>query len=481
MLRSMLPVVVAFYSLSALSAAPVTVPLDALFVNLSQNQSLLKKDSSSITIEKIRLQVILSYEASLKKRGDHVLAYEEISNAINKDILLLDPKLREKIRTISFDALNSARGGLVNSKQDLKELKTQMKNEELEKENFILENEEVIDEEVNDSEKRDFVSRKEFISFLASPRPSVRWLSRGGQDVSSTRLTKSEAKIVLSPRAEFLGIALDIGPSIKWTRNFSTVAIIMAEGQSPVLKADGNFDFYKYDLDGSIIKKNGIPIKRFMSVTCKEELSFENEIGGSVGVRFMGMGGDAAAYSIINQTVAITSRRVFVPELIDGKTVTIKYLTELCHNDFMKARVGGNLTVQEALEKLMENYVSNLRVSHEKTNCANDSHCKKWFRKELMGIHQAGNFPRCIADDSEGFMACRVRGLEGQNCAVIENGKTVSSGMFEYTCDKGLTCVKVKDAGWFNVAEGKCRPIDPKNYKKPSLKETYYQVELINR
>jgi hypothetical protein len=238
----------------------------------------------------------------------------------------------------------------------------------------------------------------------------------------------------------------------------------VAEGLSPVLNTDGEFDYMKRDRAGKLLKKDGKAQKRFMNFTCDSSLVFSSEYAGSGGFNVSGLGGRASAASKFTNAVTLSSRRIQVPELVDGRTVSHKFLTELCHNDFLNAQVTNNLTVSGSLNKMMENIVASLRFSHPKTTCQNDNQCQDWFNNEVMEVAKAGNTPRCIEESSEKFRTCELRGQQGQNCTVYDaHGTRISDGQNEFTCDQGLTCVKYRDGGWFKgftlyqYAKGSCR------------------------
>jgi hypothetical protein len=247
----------------------------------------------------------------------------------------------------------------------------------------------------------------------------------------------------------------------------------MTEGLAPVLMNDGNFDYWKRDKAGKILVKNGKEVKRYISFTCESQLEFETEYAGAGGFKFMGLGGNASISQRFVNSVSLASRRLALPEYVAQKSMTIKYISELCHRDFLNARFNNSLTVMASLNIMMKNIVSGLSFSHPKTKCAVDEHCYNWFNNEIISLVKIQNFPRCGEENGrEKFRSCQLRGLKGQNCPVYEGGKRTSDGQFEFACDKGLKCVKYESQTFFlgavwSSAKGKCQIVNKKTYRNP--------------
>lgn len=444
------------------------------------------KAEASLLAEQIKTQIARAYEASLASKSPGEAA-AEIRDAIEKDSALVSAETREEIKQLSLDALEDIQEGRVSSYDNLAAVEKSLLKGIQERYDFLNEEAEPMDlsamnidptspraNKNKDSERKEYASKAELVASLASDKENVNWISTGGVTLKSKALTKREANLSMQVKAEFLGVSVSAGPSFSFTREFSTDVQVMAEGMSPVLLPDGNFDFYKRDNSGKILMRGGKPVKRFVNFYCDAELEFGTEAKTGGGFSFAGVGGGASVEATFSNTVSLTSRRVLVPEYIDGKTVTFKALAELCMNDFLRARVTNNMTIAQSLNIMMRNVVSSLRYSHPKTKCLRDSQCFNWYNKEIIALVRIGNYPRCVEESREKFYQCQLRGLKGQNCAVFDNkGKRISDGMFEYQCDKGLRCVKTQDAGWFTnwelyqYAKGKCMPINAKTYKAP--------------
>jgi hypothetical protein len=158
----------------------------------------------------------------------------------------------------------------------------------------------------------------------------------------------------------------------------------------------------------------------------------------------------------------MTSRRVLVPEYIGNQATTLPMLQRLCMNDFLFAKINNRMTVRDSLNIQMRNLIASLRFSHPKTKCVKDSQCIPWFNRGMRGVVGYAAVPRCLVESREKYFACGVRSVVNQKCPVFKAGKHVSDGMFEYPCDRGLTCKVVKEGGWFksmnvfDYAEGRC-------------------------
>ena len=450
---------------------------------------------ANLLAETIKNQIIKTYDASLAESGDENTAMAEVRAAIEKDLLLVDPALHDDLKAIAFDALENVQRGSSHSENDLSNLEKSLIKGVRDRMNFF--NEEGDNElplammnsaAVNsqrDAERKNYNTKNEILSSLVSDGESVRWMSGAGITLKSTAQKRVDTKISLQIKTEFLGVSVEAGPSISFKREYSSQVNLVAEGLNPVLLNDGNFDFYMRDRANRIIKKGGKDQRRLISFACEVDLDFETDYVGEGGFSFAGVGAKTTIGKKFVNKVNLTSRRILVPEYINNQSVTYRYLTTLCHNDFLNARITNTMTIQGSLNMMMKNVVASLRFSHPKTKCAVDSQCVNWYNQQLPLVRSM-NFPRCAEESREKFRACVHRGLQGQNCAVFDKtGKRVSDGMFEFTCDKGLKCVQYKEAGWFKgfdiyqYAKGKCMPINPRTYISPMAR--IINVELVRK
>lgn len=434
------------------------------------------KNETNLLAEKIRTQILFSYEAALKEHASPELAREEIKNAIESDMELAAPELKEELLNLSLESLENVHEGVSNSEVKLDKVQTSMKEkssarrEVLNKEDHVLGADPMVVREntSKDSDKKDYATRAELMSSLLSDKESSRWVSSSNQTLRTVELVRSDLKISMQVKMEFLGGSIEAGPSIVFSREIVTNASIMAEGLNPVLRdfvIDGKrvnmFDRLKRDSSNRPIMKDGKEVARYISFHCDSELKFETDTRGAGGFKYFGMGADVVISKKFRNSVNLQSRRLALPYSVEGKVMTVKYISELCHNDFLKSKFSSNMTVQQSLNSLMKSVVSGLVFSHPQTTCIQDSQCKTWFTKENIASKRNKNVARCIEDQKDKFRTCQLRGQVGQRCLVYQDKKLVSSGFNEYTCDKGLKCVTVvaPEFGlgiqWFN-AIGKC-------------------------
>lgn len=442
----------------------------------------------NLLADKIRNQIHLAYKAELEKLKSEDLAREEVRAAIEKDLTLAAPELKDELKDLSMQTLDAIENGGISEEVDLSNMEAVFEKEVVNRKTFLNQEgytSDPVKPSANgskDSEKKEYASRQELMASLVSDRESSRWVSTSNQTIKTGEVTKTESKISLQVKLSFLGVAVEGGPMITFKREHSTNAAIMAEGLNPVLYNDGNFDFWKRDAAGKIVVKNGKEQKRYIAFFCDAELNFATEYAGGGGFSFMGVGGNVTVSKSFSNSVNLQSRRIALPEYVAGKSMTVKYISELCHRDFLNARFSNTLTVAKSLDIMMKNVVSGLTFSHPKTKCATDNHCYNWFNNEVISLVKNKNFPRCVEENREKFYSCQLRGLEGQNCPVYEKGKRTSDGQWEYACDKGLKCVKYENQTFFlgavwSYAKGKCQVINKKTYKDP-FKEAWDNTEI---
>ena len=449
------------------------------------------ENESDLLSENIKNAVVKAFEASLNEHGNADQAAAEIREQMEKDLSLMDESLREEIRRLALQTLADIQNGSVSTELKLQNvqqnfLKNVQDRSRYFNEEAILDLDEIMTPREDfknkaSANRSEYKNKNEVISALVSDEQSASYISSSSLALKSEATTTRAANVSFQVKAEFLGVGVAAGPVISFKRNFKTIVDIQAEGLNPVLLADGNFDFYKRD-------SNGNRKVRAVSFVCDSSLEFESDYAGGGGFSVAGIGASATVSKKYTNKVGLSSRRIAVPQYIDEQTVTLQTLINLCHRDFLKAKISNNMTIESSLNIMMKNVISSLRFSHPKSKCATDNHCINWYNRQVLPIVRAGNFPRCVEEKREKFFACELRGLEGQNCTVIDKtGKRISDGMYEFTCDTGLRCVQVKEAGWFRsmdiyqYAKGKCMPINPRTYKSPLKKgPEYIEVYLAN-
>lgn len=433
------------------------------------------ENEANLLAEKIRYQVQSAYEAAIREKSPGE-AFEEVSNAIERDLGLISEELQAEVKEVAMAALNDAERGFANKSLELAEMKDVLLKDVKERADYL--NREGNNDlpvalfDMNGSPKRTtYKNKAEVISALTASTDGASMSSTSNLSINSTDTTSSVANVSLRVQASFMGVEINAGPSISFKREFKTRVNIQADGLYPVLAANGNFDFFKRDSSGKPLKKNGVLQKRLVTFACDANLMFETDYSGGGGFSVAGIGGSVTASKKYANSVSLLSRRIVLPESVGGKTVTYKELMKLCHYDFLKARVTNVMTIEESLNVMMKNVASSLTFSHPKNKCVQDRHCYKWFSDVISLVRHKNTF-RCAEEPNEKYRVCELRGLQGQNCTLRDSkGKRISSGSFEYACDVGLKCVKVKEGGWFQNFEiydypkGECRPINPKTYK----------------
>lgn len=437
-----------------------------------------EKEANNLS-QQIQRQVFLSYEAALAKKSSSE-AYEEVKRAIDKDLALISPELQDELRELSYTALENAQKGITNTVVDLSAVESVMLKDVMYRSAFLNEEAEDLpmysmaietyDPEApsvnknKDAERKSYSKKSEILQSLVSDRESARWVSTSNQTIKSDVITKAETSIKMQLKVQFLGVDVEAGPVIAFSREFDTSVTINAEGLNPIILPDGNFDYMKRDQFGRVSTSGGKQQKRFVNFTCNADLKFESEYVGGGGFSVVGVGGGVAVGKKYSNTMSLSSRRLVVPEYVENQSVTMRYLSQLCHHDFLRTKVTNNMTVADSLNMMMRNTISGLRFSHPKTKCITDNHCAKWFNAQAPAL-RVNNVARCVEDNRDKFRTCEIRGRKEQSCSVFDSkGQRISEGKNEYTCDAGLRCMQVQGDGWlkgwslYQYAKGKCVP-----------------------
>ena len=447
--------------------------------NLSIDQRAIAE--TNLLIQQIRNQIKIAYLAALKKNLNPEQAKEEIKNNMIEDLELAHPELKKELIGFATDTLNSIDQDEINSVQtNLSNTQSLIRLEVLKRSQFL--NQEYMENTAfqtngKANDKKDYKNKKELIDNLVSNDQSASWVSSSNQTIKTEEIVQNDSKISLQLKIQFLGADLSAGPTITFQRLYKTSATIIADGMTPVILNNGNFDYWKRDYEGKIVVKEGKETKRFIAFYCQADLQFQSQYTGSGGISMMGLGGQVNLSKRYLNTVTLASRRILLPESVENKSITLQSLSEICNNDFLNAQFNKTLTVKNSLNMMMKNMVASLTFSHPQNKCAVDNQCFDWFNKKLTLVKNH-NTPRCVEENSvEKFRACKLRGLEGQNCPVYENNKLLSDGQREYPCDVGLKCVKNTDQSvimglvW-TYAKGSCQVIDKKNYSIPEIETT---------
>src|SRR5690606_31115706 len=84
------------------------------------------ENEARLLAEKIKLQVLNSYEEALKEHGNEDEAAAEVRAAIEKDLVLVDGELQDELRELSFSALEYAQRNEISLNDDLEGIQTKM-------------------------------------------------------------------------------------------------------------------------------------------------------------------------------------------------------------------------------------------------------------------------------------------------------------------------------------------------------------------
>lgn len=429
------------------------------------------RNESRLIAEKIRLQVTEAYESARKNKSADDAA-DEVRAAIEKDSSLMASDVQDEIKNYSLRVLEDVQTGKI-TYTDLPAIEAELIDDVTERMNFLNEEAETTPLLSGNTtgraavEKKQYSSAAELVSLLASNGENARGFDNSSNSIRSVRIKIAEAGINMSVRAEFLGVALSAGPSLRFSRFFETSAAVWAEGMTPSTGPNGTFDFNVKDRFGRVVMEKGKPKKKIMQFWCEANLAFEANLSAGAGLSVAGMGADTRVTGIYKNAVNITSRRVFVPEFINNQSTSMGMLSALCHKPFLNAKITNNMTIMGSLNLMMKHLISGLRYTHPKSKCGTDSHCVGWFKKNIS-LRKANNYPRCMLNNVEKYYTCEARGLQGQSCPVYDaKGKRISSGSNEYFCDWGLKCVTVSQGSFLVKAKGECRPSNPRSYKAP--------------
>jgi hypothetical protein len=121
---------------------------------------------------------------------------------------------------------------------------------------------------------------------------------------------------------------------------------------------------------------------------------------------------------------------------------------------------GKSEKIQKMVDDDFEALTSNLVLHDSVSTCSVDRDCDNYFDDVLAAV-KPKSVARCVTNPHETTKRyCSLRTKENFACRVQDkDGRILSSGMFEYPCDKGLKCVVTRQATWYQTAQGECRKI----------------------
>ena len=462
-LRSIFLAFVIFFNFKSLVRA--TAPL-----NLVENNYSLAFHKEVLSLRRnLKTQIRSLFEQLKKRHYDQNKSIQLVHEQMENDLQLIHPSLQKELKFLTekvideiieelnqndykdfqLDHLDLKHEDFPSSKnlsQELNELQMSFKNKKSEKTkilNFIRQNtssqnfnfakEQTLIQ--NEPAKNFYTTTEKIIEDLTSSNIRENWFHGATSSYVSDTAYTTSTKIKLQLSVNYMGVKLDLGPEIDFNLRYGTNARVQAKGISSFLDHEGNFNFLQNDGQN-----------RPMNFNCEASLDFETAYKGGGGFSFMGVGSDISLKRSFRSSVNIRSSTVPLPNYLDNKIVNVRLLENLCHKKYLKACSSENdLNVEENLYMTMTNLTKSLTFHHERTNCARDFDCNLWYRKNVNVLHQVNTTPRCVTHPKEKYQYCLVVGKKGSSCHVIENGQVTSSGLFEYTCDKGLRCQKIKD------------------------------------
>lgn len=411
----------------------------------------------------IQQAVLRGFDIALEETGSPDLAREQILTNMENDLHLIDESLRQDIKQIVIDTLYQSKSmkgtgqlsiNLVNSMKERSESNLSMLA-------APLINEISIDpasifppaQELSFDRRgeKNHLTTTDLVKALTDDQTlSERFVSTANISARSSVSTSAATTFSAQVSAEFLGVSVSAGPTFNFKNTISTHVDVKGEGHYPIFDAQGRFDLVLRDGNGKPKLDRGKTIRRFVMFVCEASSDIESETVVKGGFRVLGVGADASVSQKYTTSISLTSRRVLVPNSLEGREATLNTLATICHKQYMQHRVSNGRTVRQNLETMARNMVSGLTYVNASMECVRDTHCYDWYNNRVIWMHKFNTTPKCIqTKNNPSLMTCQLRGTEGANCTVVRNGKRVSNGYFEYQCDKGFRCVVSHEGGWF--------------------------------
>lgn len=445
------------------------------------------KRETNLLAESIKKQVHVIYHNALERLSDPDLAFQEIKADIENDAELLAPELQEEITQLAFDALMKVHQGegVTSAETELAETEKFMARNSAERSSYLnnaLTALESLSERMSlamppagstdsSAEKSVYASEKQLMSALASTEPGTRWLSTGGWIDDIQVASRKEGRISFQFKVEFLGNSATIGPTLfVKLESTSNIKFVGDRSNAPLTLPSGKFDLVERDFNGNPIYEKGVPRKRWIAFVCEEILFYEIDLSTTAGftvaagphIPVVGgakvEGSGHASAAVTGRTfVNLLSRRIAVPEEIGGRPVTQAMLQNAC-SKWRNVQINSRQTVRQLLGTQLHRHLQFFTLRHPNMNCAEDRHCISWYRRGYLNRLGKTAVPRCLYNRAQKIKNCVVLSRAGSECPVYQAGKLVSDGKNERQCDRGLRCVKVKEASWipYQYAVGRC-------------------------
>lgn len=434
---------------------------------------------------KIQFAVIQTYEDSIKSGVSSDEAYSIVAEQVDADIANFESEaLRNHIKDFSEQVLQSQTGLDVSKLNFPDELlqefaqSSQIRLETLTVETPVTAsstktNKSSRAEKLNPAAGsglstasrgvRSYRSMQQLLSAMVSGDESERWVATTNNSETAESGWEAEATVRIQPKFKFMGIVeVSGGPFVTATLTRFVTLDIKAEGPYPLTNSSGYFDLDWRDGQGRIVIKDGAPQRRFVFFTCSATMAIQVDAGAEASFSVLGAGASASGKRYKRFESNYSSRRVLVPDTINGLKVGLAQLTDICHNRFLNVRVPNGRTIRTNMRTSLQNMTKSLVLESSLIQCSKSNHCVNWFNRQPRG-RKLMTVPRC-APGGGGAMSCQVRGKAGARCAVIKNGKNLSVPG-SLTCDSGLRCVQTREyvGSYFDwlpplfYAVGECR------------------------
>lgn len=417
---------------------------------------------AQILVQSVRSAVLRGYQAALEETGSVEEASQQVRINVERDMHLVAPELQADMKMIVEDVLRNpveVSQALPVSDTLLSSMKERSKLRQQVLEQAPLSNKAITTKAVNSKNGlvldlkgiKQHETKTNFVNALADDQSeSERWVATSNVQATSGISRGHEEEISMQVSAEFLGVKVAAGPVFTFKKYITSAADFKGEGLYPIFDSRGSFDFILRDKFGNPKKEKGKIGRRYVMMSCNVTSSVESEAALKGGFKVAGVGAEGKVVEKYTNSVLFESRRVLVPDTIDGRAVTVGTLAQICHRDFPRAVTSNGRTVKQNLDTMIRNLISGLTYVNPSLKCVTDAHCVNWYNKEVIWMHKYNTTPKCVQErNNPSLMTCQLRGVQGAACAVYDGGKRVSSGMFEYTCNTGYKCVITHKGGWF--------------------------------
>lgn len=408
---------------------------------------------SQLLVQGLREGILKSYFVALEENPDESAARDLIRANMEKDLHLVAPELQNDMKAIVEDVLANPvweSNELPISESLLADMKERSQNRLALLSKPMSQPSDFTNLAGGEKSSGSRITTKSaLVAALAGGSSPDNFEARYNTKARSGVSIAAEENFSAKISAKFMGVKIEAGPTFSFKKKISSFVQFGGEGFAPIFDAQGRFDLVKRGTDGQPVKVGGRSVPRRVAFACDISAEVESETALAGGFSVVGIGADARVVKTYRNEVELSSSDLLVPDTLDGRLATVSTLASICQRDFIQARTSNGRTIKQNLDTMIRNLVSSLTYVNPAMKCVINSHCNNWFNREVLGIHKYRTVPRCIQErGNPSVMTCQLRGGAGANCTVIREGKRVSNGYFEYTCDTGKRCVVKEVGGW---------------------------------